>query len=84
MSVIFFKKIVKKFDVDFRNVEEISEKIFSFLDNYIRVGYCKFFWLWREFLSSNVNVLTNSPKIKGIIKGDYSQLGFSRSYERIW
>ena len=38
-----FLKIVQKFDVDFRNVEEISEKIFSFLDNYVRIGFCKFF-----------------------------------------
>lgn len=38
------------------------EEFSTFLENYILIGSCKFFFLWREYLSSEVNVLSNSPK----------------------
>ena len=61
----------------------MQEKIEKRLDNYISIGYGKFSVLRREYLSSAVSVLTNSPKISNITKRDISQLNLSRSEEAI-
>ena len=61
----------------------MQEKIEKKLDNYILIGYGKFSVLRREYLSSPVSVLTNSPKISNITKRDISQLNLSRSEEAI-
>ena len=46
---------------------------------------CGKFWLLRrEYLSSTVNMLTNSPKILDISKRVIFQLNFSQSDETIW
>ena len=53
--------------------------IFSFLGNFIWIGYVKFSLLPREYLSLAVNVLTQSHKISGINKRNFFQLFVSHS-----
>ena len=51
-----------------------GEKVFCFWDIWIWTCYIKLFLLSREYLSSAVNLLTNSPKILYITKRDFFQL----------
>ena len=69
--VIFFLKI-SKFKVDFEN----PEKAFCFWDNYVRNGCVKLSVLRREYLSSAVNVLTNSYKSLRLTKTDFFWLNY--------
>ena len=57
--------------------------IFSFLDNFIWIGCVKFSLLPREYLSSAVNVLTQSHKISGVTKRNFSQLCVPHSNGKI-
>ena len=59
---------------------KIQKKRFYFLGNCIRISCGKFEILKKEYLSSGVNVLTNSPKIWHVIKEDYFQLKFSQRH----
>ena len=68
-----------KFDVDFRIAVKNVEKVFCFLDNWIRIGCGKFSLLQTEYLPSAVNVLANSPKLLDITKRDIFQPSFSQS-----
>ena len=52
------------------------EKAFSFPDNFIWIGSIKLSLLGTEYLSSAVNVLTNSLKILHITKTDFLRINF--------
>ena len=73
MKLIFFLKRAK-FNLDFKNAENNSENVFYFWDNYIWIRCLRLSLLRREYLSSAVNVLTNSPKILKITNRDFIQL----------
>ena len=75
MTVTFFWKC-SKFNVDIRNVEKNSEKVFCFEDNSIWIGSVNFCLLTRKYLSSAHNVLTNSLKILHSTKIDFFQLNY--------
>ena len=60
------------------------KKYFYFLRNCIWIGWYKFSVLRREYLSSAVNVLTNSLKNSDITKRDIFQLFFVQSHPKIW
>ena len=63
---------------------EKSEKVFCFLGNAISIGWRKLSLLRREYLSSAVNVLTNSSTISDITKILLIfQLQFSQSDRKI-
>ena len=53
-----------------------SEKAFCFLDNCVRIGCVKLSLLRREYLSSAVNVLTNSYKALRLTKTDFFRLNY--------
>ena len=65
----FFSKC-SKVNVDFKNAENNSEKDFCFLKNCIWIGCIKLPLLRKQHLSSEVNVLTNTPKILHMTKRD--------------
>ena len=71
----FFWKC-SKFNVDYRNAEKNSEKVFCFWDNSIWIGCVKFSLLRGEYLSSAVNVLTNSLNILKSTNIDLFQLNY--------
>ena len=66
----FFWKC-SKFNVDFENGRKNPEKAFCFWDNGVRIGCVKLSLLRREYLSSAVNVLTNSYKALCLTKTDF-------------
>ena len=72
--IIFFKR--------FKKAITYSKKVFSFWNKCIWNGCGKFSLLWREYLSSIVNVLTNSPKISDLTKREVSQLALSQNDEQ--
>ena len=51
-------------------------KSFLFGDNCVRIGYVKLSLLRREYLSSAVNVLTNSYKALHLTKTDFFRLNY--------
>ena len=71
----FFWKC-SKFNVDFENLRKNPEKAFYFWDNYVRNGCVKLSVLRREYLSSAVNVLTNSYKSLRLTKTDFFWLNY--------
>ena len=80
MGVIFFWKS-SKFNVDFRNEEKNWEKVFSLLDNSIWMACVELPLLRREYLSSAVNVLTNSFKMVHSTNIDFFQLNYVQSHQ---
>ena len=66
----FFWKC-SKFNVDFENGRKNLEKGFCFWDNCVRICCVKLSLLRREYLSSAVNVLTNSYKALRLTKTDF-------------
>ena len=68
-----------KYNVDYRNAEKNSEKVFCFWDNSIWIGCVKLSLLRGEYLSSAVNVLKNSFKILNSSKIDLFQLNYVQS-----
>ena len=70
MSVIFFLKVLKISSI-FQIFRRKLGKKFFFWDNCIWNGCVKLSLLRREYLSSAVNVLTNSVKIFHITKRDF-------------
>ena len=71
----FFSKR-SKFQIDLKNGPKIEKKFFFFCDNCIWIAIIKLF-LWRtRYISSPANVLTSSPKIFHVNKGDLFQLIF--------
>ena len=71
----FFGKC-SKFNVDFKNGRKNPEKAFCFWDNGVRIGCVKLSLLRREYLSSAVNVLTNSYKALRLTKTDFFRLNY--------
>ena len=71
MSVIFFLKVLKISSI-FQIFRRKLGKKFFFWDNCIWKGCVKLSLSRREYLSSAVNVLTNSVKIFHITKRDFS------------
>ena len=73
-----------KFNLDFKNVPENSEKVFCLWDNCIWIGIVKLsLWRTRNFLYA-ANVVTSSPKICHVNKRDSFQLNFLGSDRWIW
>ena len=58
------------------------QKAFCFLDNYIKIGCCKFSLLQKIYLSSAVNVLTKNQKTSHITKRDIFHISFHQSDEK--
>ena len=56
--------------------EEIDEKLFVFIDNGVRIGCVKLSLLRKEYLSSALNVLTNSYKALHLTKTDFFRLNY--------
>ena len=83
IKIIFFS-LCSKLDVDFRNGTKNSKNGFRFYDNCLWIGRSKFQQSRTGYLSLAVNVLTNTPKISHITKGDVFHIRFSQSVERIW
>ena len=73
-----------KLNLNFQNAEKNSENIFGFWDICSWKCYNKFGLLRREYLSSEVNELTNSPKILHISKTDFFKLNCLHSDQWIW
>ena len=56
--------------------EKIKKKLFVFLDNVVRIGCLKLSLLRIEYLSSAVNVLTNTYKALHLTKTDFFRLNY--------
>ena len=78
----FFK--ISKFNLDFKNSAKNFEKLFCFSDNCIWIGNVKLFLLTTGHYSSVANMLTSSPKIWDVNKGDFLQLNWLGSDRLIW
>ena len=74
----FFWKC-SKFNKNSKNVETKSEKFFCFRDNIIWIGCLELYLLWRKYLSSVVNMITNLPKTLYIAKRYFFQLNSLQS-----
>ena len=59
------------------------EKVFCFSDNSVSSCSVKFSMFRREYLSSVVNVLTNSVKISDPTIADFVQLNLPRIHDKI-
>ena len=79
-SSLFWK--CSKLHAHFRNAIKNREKVFCFWDNGVWNCCCKCSILLREYLSSAVNVLTNSFKISDPPKADFFQLNLPRVNEK--
>ena len=82
LSSFFWK--CSKFKVDFENATKNWEKAFCFWDNCVRIGCIKLSLLRREYLSSGVNVLTNSYKALHLTKTDFFRLNYLSNDWWIW
>ena len=65
--------------MDFANAMKYWEQIISSWDNWIWIVCFKISLLWREYLSSGVNVLASDLKILDTTKTDIFKLEFSQS-----
>ena len=68
--------------VDSRNWVKYSERVFTFLDKYILIGYCKFSLLRRKYLSTALKVLTKYLKGYKIANRDIFRVSFNQSDEK--
>ena len=82
MRVMFF---FKRFRISawLQKSRKRLRKTFFFTDNCIWIGIVKLSLLRTGYLSSESNVLTSSPKIWHVNKGDFFQLYCPGSYQRI-
>ena len=55
-----------------------------FLDNGVRIGCVNLSLLRREYLSSAVNVLTNTYKALHLSKTDFFQVNYLQNDHQIW
>ena len=83
MRFIFLWKC-SKVNIGFKNAKKIEEKVFLFWDNDIWIGCVSLSLFRREYMSSAVNVLTNSLKILHITKREFFRLNCVQSYQWIW
>ena len=81
-SSFFWKR--SKFNADFKNAEENREKVICFKDKSIWIGCVNLSLLRRKYLSSAVNVLTNSLKILHSTKIDFFERNNVDSNQWIW
>ena len=58
--------------------QKIQENFFCFLANCSRIGCGKYFLLQREYYSSVVNVLTNTPAISDTLRWIFSNSIFAK------
>ena len=72
-----------KFNVDFKNAREMSEKCYGFSDNLISIGNFKFSLLQREYSQLVLNVLSSSPKISDLMKKKFFQLNFAKNDKKV-
>ena len=77
----FFPKY-SKFNAHFRNTIKNQEKVFYFVNNGASSCCVKFSMFRREYLSSVVNVLTNSVEISDRTIADFAQLNLPRIHEK--
>ena len=75
MSAIFCFKIFKIWS-RFQKFKKNWEKVFGFWDNCIWIGIVQLSLIRTGFFSSAANVLTSSPKISHVNKGDFFQLSW--------
>ena len=68
--------------VDSRNWVKYSERVFTFLDKYILIGYWKFSLLRRKYLSTALKVLTKYLKGYKIANRDIFRVSFNQSDEK--
>ena len=80
----FFYSRILKFNLDFKNDAENSEKVFSFSDNCIWICILNLSRLRRGYFLSVANVLTRSPKIWHVNKRELFEHNFSVSGQWIW
>ena len=73
-----------KFNIRFKNAAKNSENFFCFSDNCIWIGIVRLSLLRKGYFSSTANVLTSSPKIWHVNKGDFFQLNWLGSHQWIW
>ena len=74
MRVIFFFSKYLKYNLHFKNAVKNWEKVFFFWDNFIWIGVIKLSLLRKGYFSLAANVLTSTPKIWHVNKGDFFQL----------
>ena len=65
--------------MDVANAMKYWEQIISFWDNWIWIFCFKISLLWREYLTSGVNVLASDLKILNTTKTDIFKLEFSQT-----
>ena len=80
---LFFRSVQKLTEI-WDMLQKVNKKKFCFLDCYSWIGCGKLVLLWREYLSSAVNVLTNTPTISDITKTDIFQINSRHSNETTW
>ena len=78
----FFLKC-SKLNVDFWNAKKLEKPHFCFCNNCIWIGCFKLSPLRRQYLSSAVNVLTNSYKVLHITKRHIFQLIYLQNDDEI-
>ena len=66
------------------NLRKNSSEGFCFSDNFVQIGCVKLSLLGREYLSSAVNVLTNSYKALSLTKTDFFLLNYLPDDQEIW
>ena len=79
----FFSKY-SKFNLDSKNGEKNSEKVFRFWDNCIWIGIVKFSLLRTGQFSSITNLLTRSPKIWHVNTRNFFDYKFPATDQLIW
>ena len=80
-SSLFLK--CSKCNAHFRDARDNPENVFCFGDNGASSCCVKFFMFQLEYMSSVVNMLTNSVKISDQTKADFAQLNLPRIDEKI-
>ena len=73
-----------KFDVDSRNGIKNWEKLFHFSNSCIWIGHAKFWQSRTKYFPSALNVLTLTPKISPITRGDIFRINLPENYEKTW
>ena len=81
---VFFVWKFSIFDIDLKNAQRNWQKGFCFWGNSVWIGCIKLSLLRTEYLSSAVNVLTDSLKILHVTKRDLFQLIYLHIHQWLW
>ena len=73
-----------EFNLNFKNAEKNSEKVFCFIDNCIWIGIVKLSLVRTGYFSSTANVLISSQKTWNIKGRDFYQLIWLGTNQGIW